>query len=126
MSVRHTVGVRWNDLDAFGHVGHTAVLVLLEEGRDAMLESNGIDAYVVGHCSVTFRREIGPGVKSVTVLCGVRELGRTSLTTSERIVDEEGDVFVEAEFRIVVWDAERRAPRPISESERASLQEVQA
>jgi acyl-CoA thioester hydrolase len=120
----HRVQVRWNDLDAFGHVGHTAVLVLLEEGRDAMLAGHGIDAYVVGQCSVTFRREIGAAVKSVDVLCGVRELGRTSLTTSERIVDEEGDVFVEAEFRIVAWDAERRAPRPISDSERASLEEV--
>jgi acyl-CoA thioester hydrolase len=124
MTADHSVQVRWNDLDALGHVGHTAVLVLLEEGRDAMLARNGIDEYVVGQCSVTFRREIGPGVKSVTVQCGVRELGRSSMTTSERIVDEEGDVFVEAEFRIVVWDAELRAPRPISDSERASLEEV--
>jgi acyl-CoA thioesterase FadM len=116
--------VRWNDLDALGHVGHTAVLVILEEGRDAMLARNGIDEYVVGQCSVTFRREIGADIKSVTVQCGVRELGRSSLTTSERIVDEEGDAFVEAEFRIVVWDADRRAPRPISDSERASLEEV--
>jgi acyl-CoA thioester hydrolase len=120
----HSVQVRWNDLDALGHVGHTAVLVLLEEGRDAMLARNGIDEYVVGRCSVTFRREIGSSVKSVTVQVDVRELGRSSLTTSERIVDEEGDVFVEAEFRIVLWDAERRAPRPISDSERASLEEV--
>jgi acyl-CoA thioesterase FadM len=124
MSAGHSVQVRFNDLDALGHVGHTAVLVLLEEGRDAMLACNGIDEYVVGQCSVTYRREIGPSVKSVTVLCGVRELGRSSLTTSERIVDAAGDVFVEAEFRIVVWDAERRAPRPISDRERASLQEV--
>ena len=124
MSAGHNVQVRFNDLDALGHVGHTAVLVLLEEGRDAMLARNGIDEYVVGRCSVTYRREIGPSVKSVTVLCHVRELGRSSLTTSERIVDEEGDVFVEAEFRIVVWDAERRVPRPISDRERASLQEV--
>jgi acyl-CoA thioesterase FadM len=124
MSAGHSVQVRFNDLDALGHVGHTAVLVLLEEGRDAMLARNGIDEYVVGQCSVTYRREIGPSVKSVTVLCGVRELGRSSLTTSERIVDEAGDVFVEAEFRIVVWDAKRRAPRPISDRERASLQEV--
>ena len=124
MSVGHSVQVRWNDLDALGHVGHTAVLIFLEEGRDAMLALNGIDEYVVGQCSVSFRREIDASVKTVTVQCGVRELGRSSMTTSERIVDEDGDVFVEAEFRIVLWDAERRAPRPISDSERASLEEV--
>jgi acyl-CoA thioesterase FadM len=122
----HQVQVRWTDLDALGHVTHSAVIVFLEEGRDAMLERHGIgrDEYVVGHCAVSFLREIDPSFKSVTVQCDVRELGRSSLTTSERIVDDSGDVVVEAEFRIVLWDAERRGSRPISDSERASLQEV--
>ena len=38
----HGVQTRWRDLDALGHVGHTAVLVLLEEGRDAFLDEHGI------------------------------------------------------------------------------------
>jgi acyl-CoA thioester hydrolase len=120
------VQVRWQDLDALGHVNHVMVLTYLEEGRDAMLEANGIrrDEYVVGQCSVSFRREIDASAKSVTVECGVRELGRSSLTTSERIVDDAGDVVVEAEFRIVLWDAKQRGSRPISDSERASLEEV--
>jgi acyl-CoA thioester hydrolase len=126
VSHRVRVQVRWQDLDALGHVNHVVVLTYLEEGRDAMLEANGIrrDEYVVGQCSVSFRREIDASARSVTVECGVRELGRSSLTTSERIVDDAGDVVVEAEFRIVLWDAEQRGARPISESERASLEEV--
>jgi acyl-CoA thioester hydrolase len=126
VSHRMQVQVRWQDLDGLGHVNHVVVLTYLEEGRDAMLEASGIrrDEYVVGQCSVSFRREIDASVKSVTVECGVRELGRSSLTTSERIVDAAGDVVVEAEFRIVLWDAEQRASRPISDSERASLEEV--
>jgi acyl-CoA thioester hydrolase len=122
----HRVQVRWSDLDGLGHANHTAVLTYLEEGRDAMLAEHGIrrEEYVVGQCSVSFRREIDASFKSVTVQCGVRELGRSSLTTSERIVDDEGDVVVEAEFRLVLWDAEQRGSRPISDSERASLEEV--
>jgi acyl-CoA thioester hydrolase len=122
----HEVQVRWTDLDALGHVTHSAVIVFLEEGRDAMLARHGIgrDEYVVGQCSVSFRREIDPSFKAVTVECGVRELGRSSLTTSERILDDGGEVFVEGEFRIVLWDADRRASRPISDSERASLEEA--
>jgi acyl-CoA thioester hydrolase len=124
--VTHRVQVRWQDLDANGHVNHAVVLTYLEEGRDAMLESHGIsrDEYVVGQCSVSFLREIDASSKDVTVECGVRELGRSSLTTSERIVDDAGEVVVEAEFRIVLWDAEQRGSRPISDSERASLEEV--
>jgi acyl-CoA thioester hydrolase len=124
----HRVQVRWRDLDGLGHVNHTVVLTYLEEGRDAWLEEHGIrrDEYVVGRCSVNFRREIDPAFKAVTVQCGVRELGRSSLTTSERIVDDSGQVVVEAEFGLVLWDPEQRGSRPITDAERASLQEVSA
>ena len=115
--------MRWRDLDGLGHVNHTVVLTYLEEGRDAFLKRHGIrrDEYVVGRCSVTFQGEIDPGQAAVTVECAVAELGRSSVTTRERIVDERGAVVVEAEFGIVLWDPERRESRPITDEERASL-----
>jgi acyl-CoA thioester hydrolase len=126
MTEGHRVQVRWRDLDALGHVNHTVVLTYLEEGRDAWLERHGIrrDEYVVGRCSVNFRSEIDSNFKTVTVECGVLELGRSSLTTTERIVDDAGKVVVDAEFGLVLWDADQRGSRPISDSERASLEEV--
>lgn len=122
----HRVQMRWRDLDGLGHVNHTVVLTYLEEGRDAFLRRHGIrrDEYVVGRCSVNFLREIDGDYKTVTVQCGVRELGRSSLTTSERIVDDDGEVVVDAEFGLVLWDPEQRGTRPISDKERASLEEV--
>ena len=61
----HRVQMRWRDLDGLGHVNHTVVLTYLEEGRDALLDEHGIrrDEYVVGRCSVSFRREIDPGLR---------------------------------------------------------------
>ena len=119
----HIVQMRWRDLDGLGHVNHTVVLTYLEEGRDAMLDRHGIsrEEYVVGRCSVSFADEIDPAFGSVTVQCAVRELGRSSMTTSERILDDQGNVLVEAEFGLVLWDPERRGSRPISDQERASL-----
>jgi acyl-CoA thioester hydrolase len=119
----HEVQTRWRDFDGLGHVNHTVVLTYLEEGRDAWLAEHGIrrEEYVVGRCSVTFRHEIDPALRSVIAQCEVRELGDSSLTTRERIVDEAGQVVVEAEFGLVLWDPELRAPRPMSESERASM-----
>ena len=123
MSEGHTVQMRWRDLDGLGHVNHTVVLTYLEEGRDAFLASCGIarDEYVVGRCSVTFRSEIDPAFEAVTVQCAVRELGRSTLTTSERILDDSGQVVVDAEFAIVLWDQAERGSRPITDQERAML-----
>ena len=86
----HRVQMRWRDLDGLGHVNHTVVLTYLEEGRDAFLKRHGIrrDEYVVGRCSWDFHNEIDPAFESVIVECAVHELGRSSVTTSERILDQ--------------------------------------
>ncbi len=79
----------------------------------------------MGRCSVSFHGEIDPAFETVTVQCSVRELGRSSVTTTERILDDSGEVVVEAEFGLVLWDPAQRVPRPITDEERASLsQEV--
>jgi acyl-CoA thioester hydrolase len=119
----HRVQMRWRDLDGLGHVNHTVVLTYLEDGRDAFLKEHGIrrDEYVVGRCNVHFKGEIDPAFETVTVQCAVSELGRSSVTTSERILDDAGDVIVEAEFALVLWDPDARGSRPITDEERASL-----
>jgi acyl-CoA thioester hydrolase len=124
----HRVQMRWRDLDGLGHVNHTVVLTYLDEGRDAWLAVHGIarEEYVVGRCNVNFKREIDPAWRQVTVQTDLSELGRSSLVTSERILDDAGEVVVEAEFGLVLWDPEQRGSRPISDEERASLEEVRA
>ena len=119
----HRVQMRWRDLDGLGHVNHTVALTYLEEGRDAWLARHGIprEEYVVGRCSVSFRREIDPALRTVTVQCALRELGRSSVTTSERILDDRGEVVVEAEFDLVLWDPDQRGSRRITDEERAAL-----
>lgn len=119
----YTVQMRWRDIDPLGHVNHNVALTYLEEGRDEFLRGRGIsrDNYVVGRCSVSFLGEIRPEFGTVSVQCGVSELGRSSVTTAERILDPDGNVVVEAEFGLVLWDPERRGSRPISDEERAAL-----
>jgi len=123
VSAGHRVRMRWRDLDGLGHVNHTVVLTYLEEGRDAFLKGVGIprDEYVVGRCSVSFLDEIDPAFETVTVECAVREVGESSITTSERILDDKGQVLVQAEFGLVLWDPAQRVSRPITDAERASL-----
>jgi acyl-CoA thioesterase FadM len=115
--------MRWQDLDGLGHVNHVVVLTYLEEGRDAFLREHGIgpDQYVVGRCAVNYNAEIDPAQRSVIVETGVAELGTSSLRTAERILGRDGEALIEAEFGLVLWDAGERRPRPLSDTERASL-----
>jgi acyl-CoA thioester hydrolase len=119
------VPVRWQDIDGLGHVNHVMFLIYLEEGRDAWLRGHGIrrDEYVVGRCSVHYRREILPDVTTVLVRTAVAEVGRSSLTTSQLMLDEDGNVLAEAEFALVMWDPRERRSRPLSDEERRSLEE---
>ncbi len=123
----HRVQMRWRDLDGLGHVNHMVVLTYLEEGRDAFLAAHGIhrDEYVVGRCSVGFNREIA-AADSVTVECQVAAIGNKSITTSERVLDADGNIAIEAQFTIVLWDPGARATREISEDERVSLEDAKA
>lgn len=119
----YEVQTRWQDFDGLGHVHHAAVLHYFEEGRDEFLRSCGItpSEYVVGRCSVTYRKEIRPESRSVPVHCTVDEVGRSSFQTSETILDPAGGVAVEASFGLVMWDSEKSAPRTITDRERAAM-----
>lgn len=121
----HRVQMRWRDIDGLGHVGHSVALVYLEEGRDAFLAAHGISRrdYVVGRCEVTFRREVDAALGEVVAGCEAARVGRSSLVTREEIRDAAGEVLIEAEFGLVLWDAERRESRPLTAAERASLTE---
>ena len=115
--------MRWRDLDGLGHVNHTVVLTYLEEGRDAFLAGTGSGARSTssGAARSASTSEIDPAFGAVTVQCAVRDLGRSSVTTSERILDDSGQVVVEAEFGLVLWDPEQRGSRLITDEERAAL-----
>lgn len=119
----HRVQMRWRDIDPLGHVNHNVALTYLEEGRDAFLLERGLtrDNYVVGRCTVSFLGEIRPEFSAVTVQCEVSALGRKSVTTAERVLDPEGNVVVEAEFGLVLWDPDSRDTRAITDAERAAL-----
>jgi acyl-CoA thioesterase FadM len=119
----HRVQMRWRDLDGLGHVSHNVALVYLEEGRDAFLEAHGISRrdYVVGRCEVTFHQEVLAEMGEVVAGCETAAVGGSSVTTRERICDPDGRLLIEAEFGLVLWDAERRRSRPVTDAERASL-----
>jgi acyl-CoA thioester hydrolase len=118
-----SVGVRWRDSDALGHVNHAVFLTYLEEGRDAFyVQILGSDpSYVVVRLEVDLRAEVRLSDQRVTVRVEVESLGTTSLTTRETIFVPSGEVAAEARVVTVKWDADQRKPVPFSETERRRL-----
>jgi acyl-CoA thioester hydrolase len=119
----HSVGVRWRDVDALGHVNHAVFLTYLEEARDAFFaQVLGDLMYVMVRIELDFRAEIRLADRRVTVRLEVERLGTTSLTTRETVLTPSGEVAAEARVVTVRWDADRRKPVPFTEAERARLQ----
>ncbi|MBO0809927.1 MAG: acyl-CoA thioesterase [Actinobacteria bacterium] len=119
----HSVGVRWRDVDALGHVNHAVFLTYLEEARDAFFaQVLGDLMYVMVRIELDFRAEIRLADRRVTVRLEVERLGTTSLTTRETVLTPSGEVAAEARVVTVRWDADRRKPVPFTDAERARLQ----
>jgi acyl-CoA thioester hydrolase len=119
----HPVDVRWRDTDALGHVNHAVFLTYLEEGRDAFYAQvlGSEPHYVVVRIEVDLRAEVFRDDRRLTVHIAVQNLGTTSLTTRETIINAAGDVAAEARVVTVRWHQDLRKPIPFSDAERQRL-----
>jgi acyl-CoA thioester hydrolase len=121
------IEIRWSDLDAYAHVYHPVYLSYLEEVRDQWLHRVlGLDGrvwdYVVARVAVDYRGTLGLADGGVVARCQLKQIGRSSLTTTEEVLAPDGRLAAEAEVVIVAWDAASGRARPLSDAERAALQ----
>jgi acyl-CoA thioester hydrolase len=135
------VGIRFNDLDAYGHVNNAAMLTLLEEARIAVFWSsgglqvegvNGADAPVTdtaGASTITLvaRQEVEylapiPYLREpLDVQLWIGRLGGASLDVCYEILSPMGaeqTLFAKAATTVVLVDAESGRPRRITDRER--------
>ncbi len=117
------IDMRWRDVDGLGHVNNAVVLTYFEEGRDRFLESLGMNRsqYVVGHCAVSFNRELTLASGPISFGIEVTRIGNKSFTTREVLSDAAGEAAVEADFSLVMWDREAGSSRRLSDEERSAF-----
>lgn len=122
------VEIRWRDVDALGHVNNAVYATYLEECRDEWLERGlGDDEaawdFVVARLEIDFRSELRLEDDVAVAACGLARLGTSSVTTKETIVA--GDkLAAEAEAVLVARNRERTGSRPLTDTERASLEQA--
>lgn len=128
---RHTVGVRFRDLDPMGHAHHTLPLIYFEEARAAYWRDvvgregiEGID-YLLAEARVDFHGRIRfPSTLSVGVR--VSRLGTKSLTMEYEAAEPSGRVLASGSTVQVMYDYAAERSKPIGETVRRRIQDYEA
>ena len=120
--------VRWDDLDAFGHVNNARYLTFAQEARflwsteefsTAMRESSLIEM-VVARAEIDFTAPIYDGGRFVDVEISVEKIGNTSFVLLYTISDG-GQVFAKMKTVQVAVSMETKKSRPLTDTEREFL-----
>jgi len=106
-----------------GHLNQAVYHELLEEGRGALFSRLGGHSFpfVLAHVELDYRHEVRMDHGSVVLITRVAAVGRTSITTEERMELPDGTVAAEGRAVLVAWDMEARRSRELSAEERSAL-----
>jgi acyl-CoA thioester hydrolase len=118
--------IRWRDVDAYQHVNNAVYLTYLEECRDAWVHEVMGPAFnfVIVRVAIDYRGELSLEDGEVMVTCRGIGYGTSSIRTREQILKTDDSVSAEAESVVVAHDPGVRRARPLTEAERATLDEA--
>jgi acyl-CoA thioester hydrolase len=120
--------VRWDDLDAFGHVNNAKYLIFAQEARflwateefsAAMRESSLIEM-VVARAEVDYIEPIYDGGRFVDVEITVEKIGNSSFNM-HFVISDAGKIFAHIRTVQVAVSLETKKSRPLTDSEREFL-----
>ncbi len=122
------ITIRWNDMDAYGHVNNGVYLNYLEEARDRLAgelfgESESWD-FVLAHVGIDFRQQLTQADGTITVRSDVSGCGTSSVRTREWIFRSDGTLAAQAESVIVPRNAEGTGSRTLTDQERRTIEAV--
>lgn len=121
--------IRWRDMDAYGHVNNAVYLNYLEEARDAWVQrvlgpvADDVWHFVLARVAIDYRSELTQSDREVVVRCGLESIGRSSIRTREEVRKLDGALSAEAASVIVPRDPTSGRSRPLTEAERAALEQ---
>jgi acyl-CoA thioester hydrolase len=121
------VEIRWSDVDAYQHVNNAVYATYLEECRDEWVErvlgkSGDSWDFVLARVAIDFRRELRLEDEHVVVSCALTRIGNSSITLSEQVRTQDGDLSAEAEAVLVARDRELGRSRPLTAVEREAFE----
>ena len=109
--------IRWDDLDAFGHVNNAVYLTYAQEARFAW---SGILEMVVARAEVDFIAPIYDGDTFLDIELWVSAIGNSSFTMTYEL-KMKGEVVARVKTVQVTVDMSTKKSSPISDEQRAFL-----
>ena len=109
--------VRWDDLDAMGHVNHAKYLTIAQEARFAML---GIFNMVVARAEADYKAPIAEGNIYIDVTMWVESIGTASFVLVYE-VSNNGVLCARLKTVQVAVTEDTKSSRPLSEQQREVL-----
>ena len=109
--------VRWDDLDAIGHVNHAKYLTFAQEARVAML---GFFNMVVARAEADYKAPISEGNTFIDVTLWVETIGTSSFILVYEI-SKNGVLYARIKTVQVTVTEDTKSSRPLSEMQRETL-----
>jgi len=112
--------VRWDDIDAFGHVNNAKYLTYIQEARflwSPLLEM------VVAKAEVDYLVPIYVGGRFYDITLWVEQIGNSSFTLGYEVIGDNGVVHAKIKTVQVAVSMETKKSRPLTDSEREFLKQ---
>jgi acyl-CoA thioester hydrolase len=112
--------VRWDDIDAFGHVNNAKYLTYIQEARflwSPLLEM------VVAKAEVDFLVPIYEGGRFYDITLWVEQIGNSSFTLGYEVIGDNGVVHAKVKTVQVAVSMETKKSRPLTDPEREFLKQ---
>ena len=112
--------VRWDDIDAFGHVNNAKYLTYIQEARflwSPLLEM------VVAKAEVDYLVPIYVGGRFYDITLWVEQIGNSSFTLGYEVIGDNGVVHAKVKTVQVAVSMETKKSRPLTDSEREFLKQ---
>ena len=110
--------VRWDDLDAMGHVNNATYLTYIQETRFLWLSNVEM---VVARAEVDFLEPMYVGGRFVDVTLWVESIGNSSFVLAYEVIGDKAVVHARVKTVQVMISPETKKSRPITETEREFL-----
>jgi len=127
MSYETTVGVRFRDIDAMGHVNNAVYASYAEQARvdyfaDVLDTDLSAVSSVLARIEIDYHRPIELDDGPVTVAVDVPRLGESSLPMTYEISDADGNLAASVESVQVAYDRDAEESIPLPEAWREAIE----